>query len=127
MVRVRARRKEGDRGVGGGGVGGGGLREKGSGGGGGIEVAGGALAEGQGASAGGGRGGEGSIFRATVWDWVFDQVGVARYTVEVETLGEGGSTRRLYRRWDAAFCIYGGFPRVKVLWSAFSFCCWKSE
>lgn len=105
MVKVQARRKEGDREGGGRGVDGGGLREMGSGGGAGIEVARGALGEGQGASAGGGRRGEGSIVRAAVWDWVFDQVGVARYTVEVETLGEGGSTRRLYRRWDASFCI----------------------
>lgn len=60
---------------------------------------GGALGGGQGVPAGGRRGGgDGEVFRAVVWDWAIDKVGVARYTVEMETLGEGGTTRRLYRR-----------------------------
>ena len=45
--------------------------------------------------------GEESIHRAFVWDWGFCK-GVAMYTVEVETLGEGGEVRRVFRR-----CVWG--------------------
>eukprot|EP00904_Undaria_pinnatifida_P008672 jgi/Undpi1/4935/HiC_scaffold_19.g08287.m1 len=45
--------------------------------------------------------GEESIHRAFVWDWGFCK-GVAMYTVEVETLGEGGEVRRVFRRSERA-------------------------